>query len=67
MVDSNPLLVITVKVEARMAVTSMLLTYIATLVSEKEWEREIQTIVPILPRSTLVAPRNAKIPLIVPN
>ena len=44
-----------------------MLTYITTLESEIGWEPENETVVPILPRSSLVSPRNLKIPLIVPN
>ena len=50
-----------------MTFLSSMLNYIATLESEKGWEPENETVVPILPRSTLVSRRNLKIPLIVPN
>ena len=55
------------KVYTRMTFLSSVLTYIATLESEIGRETENETVVPILPRSTLVSPRNLKIPLIVPN
>ena len=43
------------------------LTYITTLESDIGWEPENETVVPILPRSSIVYPRNLKIPLIVLN
>lgn len=57
--------VFTTKVEARMKFFSCFI-YIATLESDIGWERGNQ-IVPFLPRSILMFPRNLKRPPIGPN
>ena len=57
---SNPLLVTAVKAEAQMNFSIMFHLYSYSRISQIEWERENQIVVPIPRQSVQVAPQNLK-------